>query len=191
MFRQVCLWIESKFNWRGMIADAMESGARWMATSLHQTSHMITLSHLGICVVDADVATRFYCEVFGFRKGGRFKSGTDLGGLLGIPGDLEFFSYFVSKDGVLLEFLQFPKPGHMGSREPRPMNMLGFTHLSFRVEEIDSVAAKIVEFGGAVLESSRTTRAMPGGYVEEVIFTTDPDGTRIELLKLPRDIQFS
>lgn len=151
---------------------------------------MIAVSHTGICVSSIDVSASFYCGALGFTMGKLFTTGGELAPLLGIDGDLEFQCQFVSKDGFLLELLQFNIPGHIGSATARPMNKLGFTHLSFRVDQIDPIAAKVVEYGGAMLESSRTSRPMPGGYTEEVIFCTDPDGTRIELMMIPNSVQF-
>jgi glyoxylase I family protein len=152
---------------------------------------MTVLSHIGICVSDMDASMRFYCGVFGFEKGRLYTTGNELSSLLGIDGNLEFQSLFLSKDNLLLELLQFTTPGHVGAATARPMNKLGFTHFSFRVDQIDLVAAKVAEYGGALLEATRTKRLMPGGYVEEIMFCTDPDGTRIELLKVPENVQFS
>ncbi len=152
---------------------------------------MTILSHIGICVSNIDVSLRFYCRVFGFKKGKIYTTGRELSPLLGIDGDLEFQSQFLSKNNVLLELLKFTTPTHIGLATARPMNKLGFTHLSFRVEQIDAVAAKITEHGGALLEASRTRRSMPGGYVEEVMFCTDPDGIRIELLRVPENVRFT
>lgn len=151
---------------------------------------MISVSHTGICVSSIDVSAKFYCDVFGFTMGKLFTTGGELAPLLGIDGDLEFRCQFVAKDGLLLELLQFNVPGYIGSATTRPMNKLGFTHLSFRVDQIDPIAAKVIEYGGAVLESTRTKRLMPGDYTEEVIFCTDPDGTRIELMMIPNDVRF-
>jgi catechol 2,3-dioxygenase-like lactoylglutathione lyase family enzyme len=151
---------------------------------------MIAVSHTGICVSDIDTSSRFYCGALQFAMGQLFTTKGELSSLLGIDGDLEFQCRFVTKDGILLELLQFKIPSHVGPATARPMNQLGFTHLSFRVDEIDAVAGKVIEYGGAVMESSRTRRLMPAGYVEEVMFCTDPDGTRIELMMLPDDIRF-
>jgi predicted enzyme related to lactoylglutathione lyase len=150
---------------------------------------MISVSHTGICVSNIESSARFYCSVFEFTMGKLFTTGSELSSLLGIDGDLEFQCQFIARDKLLLELLQFKVPGHIGSATARPMNKLGFTHLSFRVDQIDSITAKVVEYGGTVMESSRTKRLMPAGYTEEVIFCT-PDGTRLELMDIPSDIEF-
>ena len=152
---------------------------------------MTVLSHIGICVSDLDVSTRFYCGVFGFTKGKLFTSGLELSPLLGLGANVELHSQFLSKDAFLLELLQFKTPDHIGAATVRPMNKLGFTHFSFRVKQMDHVAARVTEHGGTLLEASRVELSRPGGYIEEIMFCTDPDGTRIELLRVPESVQFS
>jgi catechol 2,3-dioxygenase-like lactoylglutathione lyase family enzyme len=148
------------------------------------------ISHTGICVSSIEVSSRFYCNVLEFEMGKLFTTGRELAPLLGIDGDLEFQCQFVFKNNFLLELLQFKIPGHVGSATARPMNKLGFTHLSFRVDRIDPIVAKVIEYGGALIESSRTRRQRPSGYTEEVVFCTDPDGTRLELMVMPNSVRF-
>nr|BAM93323.1 putative glyoxalase [Sphingomonas sp. KSM1] len=156
---------------------------------------MISFSHIGICVSDIPTSVRFYCNVLEFQKGKLFTSedtgGSELSSLLGFDGDLEFQCHFVCKDMLLLELLQFTIPNPVGTATARPMNKLGFTHLTFRVDEIDSIAAKVIEYGGTVLGATRTKRLSPGGYNEDVMFCLDPDGTRMELLTLSDNVKFN
>ena len=65
----------------------------------------------------------------------------------------------------------------------RPMNQLGFTHLALRVDDVAAVAATIEEFGGAVVEGTRTVLDI-GGMPLDFVYCTDPDGVRIELMAL-------
>jgi predicted enzyme related to lactoylglutathione lyase len=51
------------------------------------------------------------------------------------------------------------------------------------VSDVAAVAAKVVELGGAILETSRTTIDL-GGTALEFLYCTDPDGVRIELMNL-------
>ena len=64
-----------------------------------------------------------------------------------------------------------------------PVNQLGLTHLSFRVRDVEAVAAKLVELGGAVVDSSRTEIDF-GGTPLFFVYCTDPDGVRVELMDL-------
>ena len=59
------------------------------------------------------------------------------------------------------------------------MNALGFTHLSFAVDDLDQVAESIEQIGGRVLEETRAT--FKSG--NRGVFALDPDGARIELIE--------
>jgi predicted enzyme related to lactoylglutathione lyase len=63
------------------------------------------------------------------------------------------------------------------------MNRLGFTHLSFRVDDVDSMIATIVEHGGRAL-ADRTVK-FDGG--NRGVMATDPDGNLLEFIeRIPR-----
>jgi lactoylglutathione lyase len=97
--------------------------------------------------------------------------------------DVAVTSQFIRREGTAIELLAFSEPAPFGDGERRAVNQLGLTHLSFRVAEVEAVAAKVVELGGAVVESSRTTVEF-GGTPLEFVYCTDPDGVRIELMDL-------
>jgi len=67
---------------------------------------------------------------------------------------------------------------------PRPMNQLGLTHLSFRVDDLAATLQMIEKAGFAVLE--RTRIDIPA-FEAGAVFITDPDGTLIELVQSPGD----
>ena len=52
-----------------------------------------------------------------------------------------------------------------------------------RVQDVAATAARIVELGGAVVESSRTILDFDGTALE-FVYCTDPDGVRVELMDL-------
>jgi lactoylglutathione lyase len=63
------------------------------------------------------------------------------------------------------------------------MNQLGLTHLSFRVDDLAGVAARIEALGGQLVPSTRTSLDL-GGTALDFVYCTDPDGVRIELMDL-------
>jgi catechol 2,3-dioxygenase-like lactoylglutathione lyase family enzyme len=143
----------------------------------------VTLSHIGVCVADVERSRRFYVEALGFEEVGSHRVGPEFGGLMEIDG-LDVRSVMLSRNGVTIELLGFESPGHSGSGRRRPMNELGFTHLSVRVDDVDEVAGFIERFGGTVLPATRTSLDM-GGVHLDFLYCTDPDGVRIELMELP------
>jgi glyoxylase I family protein len=91
---------------------------------------------------------------------------------------------YLQRDGTRIELLYYPVAGHVSSATPRPMNALGFTHLSLRVADIDSVIAAIEHGGGMHLTDTRVDNAAWGS---KAVFVTDPDGLRLELIEAPGD----
>jgi lactoylglutathione lyase len=138
------------------------------------------LSHHGLCVSDLERALAFYRDGLGFAEVSRLRfadPGTRK--LLGLPG-AALDAVYLRRDGTTLELLHFPQPGTQLAPGPRPMNQAGLTHLSFLVDDLDGVLAKLRALGARVLEA---TRLDGRGRGPSAIFVTDPDGTRIELVE--------
>ena len=55
--------------------------------------------------------------------------------------------------------------------------------LSFVVDDIADTEARLVALGAEIIESTRTHIDTGSGTVD-LVFLTDPDGTRIEIVKL-------
>ncbi|MBV8690551.1 MAG: VOC family protein [Actinobacteria bacterium] len=140
---------------------------------------MDAFSHFGICVSDLDRSLRFYCDGLGFEQTQSHSVGAEFGPLMEVD-EPKLESRFITRDGINIELLWFATPGHTGDGQRRPMNQLGLTHLSFRVDDVEGTAARLVELGGRVVEGTRTTFAPTLDFV----YCTDPDGVRIELMKL-------
>lgn len=137
------------------------------------------LTHVGLCVRDIGRSTEFYCAALGFTEVGRMKVDDDASArLLDVP-DLVLDLVYLQRDGFRLELLGYARPGTIGEPAPEPMNRLGFTHLSFRVDDVDSMIAAIVEHGGRAL-ADRTVK-FDGG--NRGVMATDPDGNLLEFIE--------
>jgi catechol 2,3-dioxygenase-like lactoylglutathione lyase family enzyme len=141
-----------------------------------------TFSHFGICVRDLERSLRFYCEALGFEKAESHAIGSEFAKLMELP-DVAVTSQFIRKGTTAIELLAFTEPAPFGDGERRAVHQLGLTHLSFRVDDVNAVAAKVVALGGSIVESSRTTIDF-GGTPLEFVYCTDPDGVRVELMDL-------
>lgn len=142
-----------------------------------------TYSHIGICVSDIERSKTFYKNALGFTEGAVFDANNEVNNLLGLAGNVEMTSQMMMLDTFVIELIYFKDPSAFAAEELRPMNQLGLTHLSFIVDDVDSAAAHAVACGAKLLPSTRTTVEFPGSDPTELVFCTDPDGTRIELYK--------
>ncbi len=139
-------------------------------------------SHFGICVSDLERSLTFYCEALGFEKAESHEIGSEFAALMDLP-DVAVTSQFIRRGPTSIELLAFREPRPFGDQTRRAVNQLGLTHLSFRVDDVPTAAARVVEFGGSIVESSRTTIDL-GGASLEFLYCTDPDGVRVELMDL-------
>jgi catechol 2,3-dioxygenase-like lactoylglutathione lyase family enzyme len=136
-------------------------------------------SHVGICVSDLERSVAFYRDGLGFSEVHRLDvTGEAPETLLGLQ-DVDLDAVFLERDGVRIELLHFRWPAHRGSGEPRPMNALGLTHLSLRVDDLAAAIAAVEGVGARVLHATRTWNAE---LASGAVFAVDPDGTRIELI---------
>jgi glyoxylase I family protein len=122
----------------------------------------------------------FYRDGLGFAELSR-KRFDDPGTrkLLGLPGGV-LDAVYLRRDGTTLELLHFPQPGVTLGARPRPMNRVGLTHISFVVDDLAGVLARLRALGACVLDE---THLDGRGRGPSAVFVTDPDGTRIELVE--------
>jgi catechol 2,3-dioxygenase-like lactoylglutathione lyase family enzyme len=142
---------------------------------------VIHFSHVGICVSDLDASLRFYQGALGFDPGPGYDVGPAYGTLMEIDG-VRLRSQFLSRDGVSIELLAYQSPGVVGEPVRRPVNQRGLTHLCLRVDDVDQVARAVRDHGGTVHEHTRTRVPVGGGAELDLVYCTDPDGTRVELM---------
>jgi len=132
-------------------------------------------AHVAILVSDMEVSEKFYKDALGFE----FDHGVTGGEMWGKLTELENFKYranFYQRDGVMIELFELESPEVTGSKERRPMNQLGFTHLSLVVNDLDEVLKRIEASGGRAYRHT-----MVESSFGEILFCTDPDGVRIEI----------
>lgn len=137
-------------------------------------------SHIGLCVSDLERALRFWVEGLGFEEFARFELERDIAE---VDPPVKLTSLFIQKGGLRVELLSYASPGVIGRPATR-RNQLGMTHFSFVVDDVDAAAADLVRFGGAILAGTRSGQQDPDSV--QIIFLADPDGTRVELMRLAK-----
>jgi catechol 2,3-dioxygenase-like lactoylglutathione lyase family enzyme len=149
---------------------------------------MVTLSHRGVCVSDIAASERFYREALGFEpyQDHGIVEGPDMDKTMQIPGVRLRAVMLKRPDGPVIELLDFLQPAATGPREKRSTLQYGLVHLSFYVDDIDAWAARIAAAGGTVYEE---TRAHFAANDTTMLYCTDPDGVRVELMKSPGEAE--
>lgn len=138
-------------------------------------------SHIGIGVSDLARSIRFYTEVFGFSQLYQLDfENNEVAATMEQEG--AFKSAMLLRGDIRIELLQWVDVPVTGSGERKPMTELGFTHLSFRVEEIDELTDAVLANGGAVHPQTLTYVGAEGSPQTGLLYYTDPDGTRIEVM---------
>jgi predicted enzyme related to lactoylglutathione lyase len=136
-----------------------------------------------MCVADHERSARFYSDALGFAAAELYvMDDPALGIVMEVPGSAIQARMVRNRDGVAFELLQFDAPAMFGPRARRPNNQYGLTHLAFYVDDIDDIADKVRAAGGLVHDHTRAF--FPQGDTT-MMYCTDPDGVRIELMHNP------
>ncbi len=143
---------------------------------------MIAPSHVGLCVSDIDASLRFWCDGLGFERAEDYELSSEavpgLDASLEVPAPVVLRSQMITNGAMKIELLAYASPGVDGTPSSR-RNQRGLTHVSFWVDDVDAVAARLVRCGGSVVPGTRTSIGI------EIVFVADPDGTRVELMARP------
>jgi catechol 2,3-dioxygenase-like lactoylglutathione lyase family enzyme len=151
------------------------------ATANLPPSAGLRVSHTGLCVSDLQRSLRFYVDGLGFELAETYTAGNEVAAAAEITTDSKMTSQMIVKDGLKLELLWWAEPGSNGTPSTA-RNQLGLTHLSFSVDDISAAETRLVALGATVVESTRT-HVEAASIAVDLLFLTDPDGTRIELVK--------
>jgi catechol 2,3-dioxygenase-like lactoylglutathione lyase family enzyme len=139
----------------------------------------VAFMHLGLCVSDVEASTRFYVQALGFRLERSLEILPPFHELIELP-TIKAKARFLRLGGMMLELMEYEEPGFIGPAERRPMNQLGYTHITLVVDDLAAVSSRIEAYGGAVQSERKLSHAM-GDFV----FANDPDGARLELWQKP------
>jgi catechol 2,3-dioxygenase-like lactoylglutathione lyase family enzyme len=135
-------------------------------------------THVAIRVGDLDRSVAFYRDLLGFvPRSHHVGSGGPSAGMLGDP-DARLEAVFLERDGTVVELQTIE------GADPSVVTGIqhGLSHIGFVVTDLAGVVRELERGGAQVVESSRYVDPDLGS---EVIFVTDPDGTRIELIAAP------
>ena len=144
--------------------------------------------HRAICVDNLEASVPFYRDGLGFQPIGEVEveQGAWLETLTGLPGARRVHQLVRNGEGITLDLYAFQNPHPVGPRGRRKNNQYGLTHLAFYVDNVDDWAGRIAAAGGKVFAHTRATFRDNG---TTMMYSTDPDGTRVELMHAPGERQ--
>src|SRR3954451_19323339 len=107
-------------------------------------------SHVGICVSDLEKSMYFYCDGLGFEVAERYDLDSDdmpdLVHSLEVEGPLKVNSQMIFNGTMKVDLLHYPgRPAQGAPSTSR--GLLGLTHLSFYVQDVDAAAARLLQYG--------------------------------------------
>jgi catechol 2,3-dioxygenase-like lactoylglutathione lyase family enzyme len=134
------------------------------------------MDHVGIVVEDLEAAIAFFVEL-GLELRGQGSVGGDwVDRAIALEDVRADIAMLGTPDGqVRLELSQFHSPAAEGG-EPEPSNRLGIRHLSFLVEDLDDVFARLRTQGAELVGEIETYRD-----VYRLCYLRGPAGIIVEL----------
>lgn len=144
---------------------------------------MARLLQRNLCVQDIERSARFYRQALDFTEVSRATlSGPEVSKQMGLPDVIVHTRLLKHRDGPQIRLMEFASPVASGPRERRSTLQYGLVHLSLYVDDIDAEAQRIRDAGGFVFEHTRAH--FPEGRTT-LLYCTDPDGIRVELMHNP------
>ncbi|MGN6253661.1 MAG: VOC family protein [Solirubrobacterales bacterium] len=110
------------------------------------------MDHVGIVVDDLAAATEFFVELGLELRGGGPVEGPWVDRVIGLEGVRAEIAMLQTPDGhSRVELAKFHSPPSQGNDRPAPANAPGIRHLTFAVEDIDDVVARLQAHGGELV----------------------------------------
>jgi lactoylglutathione lyase len=135
-------------------------------------------THVAIRVGDLERSVGFYRDLLGFvERTHHVGTGGPSAAMLGKL-DAALEAVFLERDGTVVELQTIE------GADPSVVTGIqhGLSHIGFFVTDLAGVVRNLQGGGAEVIEASRYVDPALGS---EVVFVTDPDGTRIELIAAP------
>jgi catechol 2,3-dioxygenase-like lactoylglutathione lyase family enzyme len=102
------------------------------------------MDHVGIVVDDLAAATEFFVELGLELQGTGTAEGGSVDRIVGLEGVRTEVAFMQTPDGNgRLELIKFHSPLHQGDDRHEPANTPGLRHITFAVEDIEAVLARL------------------------------------------------
>ena len=143
------------------------------------------LDHVNIVVTDLEKMTAFYRDVLGLKVTKQATiSGEWIGAVVGLGDVHADVVYLDFETGPRIELIRYNRPALDRPTNVDKSNAPGLRHIAFRVEGIDSIAARLRAAGVRVFSDVQTvpdTQVTFGGVSKRLVYFQDPEGNLLEL----------
>ena len=135
------------------------------------------MDHVGIVVDDLAAATEFFVELGLVMQAEWSAEGRSLDRIVGLDGVRTDVAMMQTPDGnARVELAKFHSPSHQGDNRHAPANAPGLRHLTFAVEDIDAVLARLRARGAELVGELERY-----GDTYRLCYVRGPEGIIIEL----------
>src|SRR6476659_5274888 len=117
----------------------------------HRAMTVQRMDHVGIVVDDLAAAIEFFAELGLLLEGEAPVEGPWVDRMIGLEGVRADIAMMQTPDGGRIELSKFHSPSGQGERQDAPANAPGIRHLSFAVEEIDALVARLQARGAELV----------------------------------------
>jgi catechol 2,3-dioxygenase-like lactoylglutathione lyase family enzyme len=143
---------------------------------------VLGIDHTGMTVASVADALGFYRDLLGLTVTDEGEdSGPELDAITGLRGVHIRYAELDLGGGRLLELVEFVPP--RGSGHSQPPTQPGASHLALRVDDVDTLCARLAA-AGATVRGTPTTITAPGPWHgARCVYAEDPDGRTVELVQ--------
>lgn len=135
------------------------------------------MEHVGIVVDDLAAATEFFIDLGLEMQGTASVEGRWVDRIVGLEGVRADIAMMQTPDGnARLELTKFHSPTNQGDTRYAPANTRGIRHISFKVDDIDAVVARLRGRGNELVG---TVEQFEDSY--RLCYVRGPEGIIIEL----------
>jgi catechol 2,3-dioxygenase-like lactoylglutathione lyase family enzyme len=147
------------------------------------------IDHVNLVVSDLEAMTTFYRDVLGLTVTKRVTiSGEWIGrtvGLGDVHADVVYLDFPAAPPGSRIELIRYNRPSlHRPPNIDLP-NAPGLRHLAFKVDDIDTAAARLHLAGVKLFSDVQTVPdtqvTYAGGVRKRLVYFQDPEGNLLEL----------
>jgi catechol 2,3-dioxygenase-like lactoylglutathione lyase family enzyme len=135
------------------------------------------MDHVGVVVDDLPAAIEFFVALGLEVTDRQSVEGESVDRIIGLEGARSELAFVQTPDGHgRVELVEFHSPPYAGERSPEPSNAPGIRHVTFAVDDLDTVLSDIRDHGGELVGEVQNYE-----NVYKLCYVRGPAGIIVEL----------